>query len=270
MLEGRLTKNGRVYGNYESQDLHDDGSGGFFLETKPGKRLEGFWAGYDSANNSVTAGKYKFWPLEKIPAAALGPNELDQALSVLGSELGYKYVSREELASYSQDTDKIALISKDAQGVIGAVTGRIFETVDAFLASLPQDMTNPLRECLPGLDFNKIGFIKSVAVDRSMQGRGIASGLVDAATSKLWSLGATLIVSIGWTDEEGCHIQGVFDAAHFSTKGDIPDFWLQDSLDKGYSCPTCGTPCRCVARIFSKHRRDSAAVAETEPTNMSA
>lgn len=186
----------------------------------------------------------------------LDGRDLDGALAVMGSGLGDEYVSAEELESYAGDADKTALVAKDGQVVAGAATARIFNGADDFLDSLPQDMAEPLRACLPGLESNRVGLIKSVAVHRSMQGRGIATRLVRESTERLWSLGATVIVSIGWTDDEGCHIQGVFESQRFMACADIPDFWLHDSTDKGYSCPTCGSPCRCTARIFTKQRTD--------------
>lgn len=34
---------------------------------------------------------------------------------------------------------------------------------------------------------------------------------------------------------------------------EIPDYWYEDSVQKGFSCPQCGNPCHCACVIFEKY-----------------
>lgn len=254
-LEGRIDKGGRIHGSYTASDPHDDGSGGFFLELDKNGRLEGVWAGYDSVNRDVTAGRYRFWPVNEIAVAKMEEEHLAGALSVLGSALGDRYVTREELLHYIDEPKTRGLVALDDAGVVGAVTADLFDDVDGLLQLVPTDQHDVFMSLVPEARYSKIGYLHSVAVDPASQGRGIGTALVRSMTETLWEAGANTIVSVGWTDHEGCHIEGPFTALGYVSKGDMGGYWTEDSKTKEYSCPTCGNPCECTARLFVRSRR---------------
>jgi len=56
-LRGEVYRGGRVCGIYYAKSSNDAGVGSFFFQTKSDD-LEGWWAGFDSANGSTTSGEY--------------------------------------------------------------------------------------------------------------------------------------------------------------------------------------------------------------------
>lgn len=254
-LEGRIDQGGRIHGSYTASDPHDDGAGGFFLELDKRGCLEGVWAGYDSVNRDVSAGRYRFWPVNEIKVTPMREEHLDGALTVLGTALGDRYVTREELLQYVDSPTTRALVAVDEAGVVGAVTADLLEGQEALLDLVPTDQHEAFVDLVPEAKYSRLGYLHSVAVDPSSQGRGIGTSLVRSMTEALWDENVTTIVSVGWTDHQGCHIEGPFTALGYSPKGDIENYWMQDSIAKNYSCPTCGKPCACTARIFTRGRR---------------
>jgi hypothetical protein len=91
--------------------------------------------------------------------------------------------------------------------------------------------------------------LKSVAVDSDVRGSGVGTAVSSAVVQAMFGTGATNVVSVGWTDGEGCHIRGPLETLGFKSRGDLEDFWYEDSLREGYSCPTCGRTW-CSERIF--------------------
>ena len=220
MLEGRIDSGGRIHGRYDADDPHDTGLGGFFLELHEDGRLEGMWTGYDTTNRLVSAGRYLFWPMERMKTRSIAARDLDPALSILGNALGARYVTREQLAEYISQTDKIGFVSVSKDGrILGAATSELPENSLNLLQAMPSDARERVAALIPELDFNKTGLLRSVAVAPHARGNGVATDLVRASVDSLTSMGATAIISIGWTDFEGCHIQGPLEAMGFNRGG---------------------------------------------------
>ena len=250
-LDGHIDDGGRIWGRYTSDDPHDNGLGAFFLELQSDGHLEGMWTGYDSVNKLVSTGRYVFWPIVSYPTSPMIEAQLDGALSVLGNALGARYVTREELAPYILGGEKRAFVAISKQStVVGAATIDLPISSDGILGLLPDDQIATVVKRLPELSFNRTGLLRSVAVSPKARGHGIATDLIKAAVDSLWADGATNILSIGWTDEQGCHIQGPLQSIGFESQGDVTGFWTEDSIKNDYGCPSCGTPCKCTARLF--------------------
>lgn len=180
------------------------------------------------------------------PIVGLGRRDLAEAVIILDAALGPGYVTDQELAGYIDGATKIALRSADSRSV---ATGELFPSVQDFLATQPGAHAEHLGR-LMGSPEGPVGVVKSVAVHRGSRRQGLAGALVREAISQLAELGAKSLVSLGWTDAAGCHIQRVLESAGFRPSGDIECYWLEDSIAQGYACPTCGPSCACTARIF--------------------
>lgn len=174
------------------------------------------------------------------------------SLNILNEGLGEGFVALSELTTYIEEGNKICLVAKEGSDMLAVVTAEAFPDVEEVLSSTPNDMRGILHQTIKLLPHDIVGVIKSVVVSERAQKKGIASSLVAEAEHRLLELGAAELLSIGWTDGAGCHIQKTLEAAGFSNSGDIDRFWFQDSIRLGYSCPTCSSPCNCVARVFRK------------------
>lgn len=252
LLEGEIDPSGRIHGRYTADDPHDIGLGAFFLEMLPDRTLEGMWTGYDSENKTISCGRYLFKRMNQTITRRMTPADVPAVLSILGHALGSRYISREELTDFTASKQKVAYVALTSSkgSIAAAATGVLPATTDELLTLMPANQASRVADLVPELGFNLTGLLKSVAVDSEERGSGIGTKISSAVVQALFDMGATNVVSIGWTDDEGCHIQGPLETLGFKARGDLDDFWHEDSVLEGYSCPTCGRPCRCSARIF--------------------
>lgn len=132
---------------------------------------------------------------------------------------------------------------------VAVVTAEVTD-YDGFLDSAPLQMRDAVRHCTGRFENHKVGAILSVVVSPSNRNNGIATALVEAAVDWLRAHGATCVITVGWTDQSGCHIAGVASAMGFREVGKISQYWEEDSLTNDYECPTCGRPCHCDATLF--------------------
>jgi N-acetylglutamate synthase-like GNAT family acetyltransferase len=255
-LDGQIDR-GRLYGTYEAEDRSDVGLGGFFLNIKSPGEFEGVWAGFDARTCGTTTGAYRFRRMITVDVRQMGPKDVDGALSVLGAALGRKYIEREDLEAVRASSDGrptyVALVKGT---VVGALTAELADR-DTFLQRVPGDMVDAVVRATPGLEYQRIGLIRSVAVADAEHRGGIGTQLVQAAIKELWKLGATVIIAVAWADQNSCRIAGVLEAFGFKRGATLPSYWQQDSQENSYECPVCGNPCKCSAILYLLMRGDS-------------
>lgn len=258
----RLTieKSRFIHGVYGPNDPRDSSTGVIFLELQPNGSLEGIWSGHDSRNQRVEGGKYWFVRAIDFNIVPLtrGEHDIRQALDILRSNLGERYVSHEDLEKYISDGNaavikRIALVAKNRknQEIIGVLLVEVV-TNDRLEASLLESYQSIRHEpYMYQLRNQTTGLIKSIAVDSQARGSGVATELVKTAMQDLNRRGVKSFYSIGWvTEEKGCHVQGVLESLGFECVQKFERFWYTDSRKNGYDCPTCGHPCKCSALLF--------------------
>lgn len=188
----------------------------------------------------------------EITLSVAKKSDIDTSLNILNEGLGEGFVTLSELTTYIEGDNKTCVVAKEGNTILAVITAEVFSSTERFLSSAPADMAGNLQHIIQLLPREVVGVIKSVVVSQSAQKRGIASLLITETEHHLQALGATELLSIGWTDGAGCHIQKALESAGYTNLGDIEKFWFQDSIILGYSCPTCSSPCHCIARIFRK------------------
>ena len=252
-MEGRIHGDGRVSGSYRADDPHDSGLGAFFLESQD-SGLEGMWSGYDSQNKSVTAGRWSFQRIEKQTVEKTTRSDVGKVTALLGSALGIRYLTRNDVTAYldNKDSTVVSLKSKENGAPVGAAIATLLHGITSLEGLVPRDQMESVKRLLPELDFNRVSYLKSLAVSPKNQGLGGATALVRALIDWSSELSATMVFAIGWKDHNGCHIQGVLEGLEFEVRGEIENFWHADSEEQGYDCPTCGQPCTCSAVLFSR------------------
>lgn len=188
--------------------------------------------------------------------------DVPDALGLFDITLGDGYVSGEDLLGYAEgfspDKGSFALVvtqDDDPSSFLGVATVDVVQGVEGLVGFAPVDMQEVFRSLVSGAtgDEGAVGrcaLLHSVAVSPHAQGKGVGSFLVREVMEVLSALGVGRVVSVGWTDDQGCHIEGVLTRNGFTSLGDVSGYWRQDSIVNGYDCPTCGNPCSCVARLF--------------------
>lgn len=177
-------------------------------------------------------------------------SDIQKSIWLLDASFGHGYVTDIELLQFIESDERFAVVASDVSGEIisGVATGIILPQGEGVRGFAPADHLDLISSLVNG--YTSIGVLKSVAVLPEAQGKGIGASLSGVVTDSLTSAGVDCVLSVGWTDNEGCHIQGALTKLGYTPCADIQNFWFEESLTQGYPCPSCGNPCRCSARIF--------------------
>lgn len=179
--------------------------------------------------------------------------DIPEAIEVLNSALGEDFVSSSDLLSIINDKIGVAykILDSSNNKIVGVATGMLAHSQNEFnyyLNGFEEQLDTHIAE---GYNFPII-VIKSVAVLKDYTGLGIGTSLVKELIN--WGIlnQSKFVFSIGWTDEEGCHIEKIFTRLGLTQVIQINNFWFKDSLELQYACPSCGNPCYCSAILFGK------------------
>ena len=91
--------------------------------------------------------------------------------------------------------------------------------------------------------------LKTIVVDPALRNRGMGSSLARMALARYPDARWT---SPAWIDRNRIPADPMLRALGFAPERRVPDYWLADSLERGYACPSCGRPCHCAAMIYTR------------------
>lgn len=89
---------------------------------------------------------------------------------------------------------------------------------------------------------DKIGYIKTIAVDSHYEGYGIENTLTEKAVESLRKAGSNVFVSTAWKHAGMINLHGILSRNKFRKCLEIPDYWYVDSIKEGFECPNAATP----------------------------
>lgn len=97
-----------------------------------------------------------------------------------------------------------------------------------------------------------ICWIESIAVDPKYSGQRIGKQLIAELMSHAEDAPQAFL-SVVWEHKKGSPLATIYETLGFELIQRIPNYWKEDSLEKGYSCYYCGAPpCQCSALIYAK------------------
>jgi ribosomal protein S18 acetylase RimI-like enzyme len=248
-----------IHGVYWPEDSRDKSYGVIFLEIQLDGSLQGIWAGYAPKIQQVYCGKYWFIRAVDFEITSLGKDDhrTTQAWDSLRSELGERYISRDQFETYlradPKQSHKVVLVAqhKATQKVLGVLLAEIVDEQAlrlSFLGSYDLAVKNPevyrLRNQTTAL-------IKSIVVDEPFRGNGIGTELMKHAIQLLEKKGAKGFYTFAWISKQnGCQMQGMLESLGFKSVLRFDEFWLDNSTQHHYDCPVCGHPCHCAVLLF--------------------
>jgi len=172
---------------------------------------------------------------------------ISDILGIAEKQLGELYISIDDLTN----PNNIILCAFHNHKVAGFCIGRNMERDEFFTY-------NPLIKQLniKSLEIKQnIGVIASIAVDPLYEGKGTGSELFKKCLDSLEKKGADIFVMTGWKSSKGVNISGIAKKFGFEYYAEIPAYWKDDSIKRGYKCPSCGNPpCLCSAILFIRHK----------------
>jgi GNAT superfamily N-acetyltransferase len=256
-IEGTVSSGGYFYGIYYAKDPLDHGVGNFFLKASPNRSLDGLWAGYDSMNGGISSGAYSFVPcVARLALESIERRHVPRVLKVADEQLGHGFIDGDDVFAEpdsSGQSNKIAIaaIDESVPRVIGFGLAHVVkpEAVVDYVSWPPDETPTSVSYA------DAVGIIKTVAVASEYRGRGVGHTIVQRLVDECMHNGAEVLCSIAWKAGESINIGGVLTTHGFSVDCEIPDYWKDDSLEKGYHCPRCGAPpCGCTGVIFIRER----------------
>lgn len=169
-------------------------------------------------------------------------------LEIANKELGKDYINYAELQNYISTPNKIGLVGKLEDKVIGFSLAEIID---------PKDLSNII---LTDHDwflnyfskFNKLGYMKHTVVNSPYKKRG-AGTLLNKKITDYLSLKSDVIFGTAWNSKGKVDMENIFKKEGFKPIKTIFNYWEKDSIIKKYTCPTCGNPpCTCSTVVFVK------------------
>ena len=102
-------------------------------------------------------------------------------------------------------------------------------------------------------EYEKVGYIDSLAVNTDFAGKGIGSLLFQNTILKLKENNIKFVIMAGWKNGTEVNIKGLALKEGFKEEFEIENFWKEDSLEYNFHCTACGKPpCLCSAVIYTK------------------
>ncbi len=248
-IRARMHGKKRLVGTYFAKSDIDDGIGTFFLNIVDANTLEGFWAGYDNANDTLASGKYIFkrkykdYTVRKANVA-----DFASIIKIADAQLGEDYLTKERLEKTldKNASDEILVAVQNATGSIIAFCLYNHITYEE------------AKKIGRGYAFRnmmfarEIGYIATVATKDGFKKLGLASALIEKSISDMQEKGVNCFLSTAWKHAGVINIGSVLENLGFTKEIELAKYWYESSKKEGYLCPQCGNPCMCSCVIYTK------------------
>lgn len=249
-IRGKLYRKTRFVGTYCAKDVFDQGFGTFFLDMTANGVWEGFWCGYDNVNKTITSGRYKFTKrYDNYRIRNIAETDFSSVIHISNQQLGESYLSEEMLKNaVNPDNTMSCLVAED--NISGQILGFCFFDIIN---------TGQVNEICRGKEISEfrlcsqIGYIKTVAVEEMFTGHGIASSLVKESMDIVRRKDVRCFISTAWKFAGEINIGSVLINNGFTKRFEIENYWYEDSIKYGFSCPQCGHPCKCTCAIYTTY-----------------
>ena len=183
-----------------------------------------------------------------IVVRAADPGEAGAAAAVLNAALGGGFVSEDDmLCAHGPLLWSRTFVAVRGPQVVGAAVVAAGSAAEV-LRSVPPAVRPRVVAVLPGDAW--AATLHALAVSPGERGHGVGEAL--ARAGDLWAdaQGAAYTFALAWTDRDGCHAAKALERAGYAAVDSVLDVWLADSLERGYECPSDGSPCRCSAVLY--------------------
>lgn len=248
-LSARLYKRKRIAGIYYARNVLDDGLGTFFLEVKSPSVLEGFWCGYDNVSRQISSGKYLFKKIyTDYSVREMKYSDFGQVIKIADAQLGKDYVTPQMLNGMLEESSTMRCDVVEDKGRGKVIGFSIYDIID-YDKVLELTRGSAVRELMYT---KKIGYLKTIAIDRHFSGFGIASEVVKHSVEAMNRQGADSIISTAWKHGGVINIENVLKRNGFVQQREIANYWYEASIKENFMCPQCGNPCHCSCVIFIK------------------
>ncbi len=188
-------------------------------------------------------------PLPEVRPAR--PADAVAIAAIYSAGLGAGYLSAAEAAANLRDrTARAAWFAADADGRVVAAANALWLPRHELRHSAPpgfEQVAADLLRLAPRA--RRFGLLENVAVVPAYRRQGFAAALTEARLEWLRDQEVEFVYTFAWHTPEGIPAGPTLERAGFRAIGELPDFYLEDGLRNGYTCPWHGARCRCSALL---------------------
>ena len=179
----------------------------------------------------------------------LEKEDVPECIRILDAALGKDYIESNKLLSMITDDKFICLKALVCNQLVGVHIGCIMNLSEAI------DYLKLTTHKIPAImkKNNKIAILKTCAVKEEFQRKGIGDLFIKVSEKMFLEKNIHLVSCVAWQHD------GIENAGPLLRKNGykslfvIKDYWTEDSLREGFSCPVCGDHgCHCAANIYLK------------------
>lgn len=180
-------------------------------------------------------------------AITLAPEHIDAVLALSDEQMGKGFLSKPTLLKHINQTNYFGQVVVENGQVLGFSLMEIVERVQ-----LAKQLKSAEKWFLAYFAaYEQLGYRSLTAVAANAQGQGVGSCLVRAGL-KMLSEKVSVVVCEAWQSKQpSANRSNVFLDNGYKALKVCPNFWKAESLQKKYTCSSCGQPpCQCTAVIY--------------------
>lgn len=174
-----------------------------------------------------------------VPASA----DVPDLVALLNANLGDSLYNPATLQRDLRAPTARVLGAYEEQRLIGGAVSRLLRPIDVDYYERFGNTARALFVTGP------IGSIEALAVSPGARRAGVGRRLLLDSLTWCREQGCKDAVAISWLSGVSGTSAPLFAAAGFTMGDAIPEFYLEDSLREGWSCPVCGGGCRCAGQL---------------------
>jgi GNAT superfamily N-acetyltransferase len=211
--------------------------------------LDGVWTGYDHINKRTTTGRYSFKRLRRVRIKRYQAQHRAAVLDILAATFGQGYLSDVDKAA--AEDKSITYVALDGRRV--CAFGYAYLASAGALANIARGLDPRFTPALRDADGKgTLGVIQTLAVEPSVQGRGVGTQMLTSLEEYLWRQEATAIIVPAWQRQTGVTVAGLLKASGYVAWGSALQYWRAACDRDEFQCPDRGSTCVCDAVFYRK------------------
>jgi GNAT superfamily N-acetyltransferase len=175
---------------------------------------------------------------------ATAPVDVEACRVLLNELLGDNLYRPAKMADDAANPEALILAAKDGDRVVGAALCRLLYPEDAdyyrAFGAIALDL----------FSHRHVGSLEAVAVTPTRQRQGIGKRLTLSQMEWLAARGCDAAVAVSWISGGTSASGPMYERLGFVGTEPVSDFYLEESVADGWTCPYCQGACRCAGALY--------------------
>jgi GNAT superfamily N-acetyltransferase len=147
---------------------------------------------------------------------------------------------------FISDDNRACFVAEEDERLVGAATAVILTANEA----LPRAHTSLVAQLQLA---SSLAILNDNVVVPTARRHGIGSRLVSVRLDWARAQNIDDVICEAWVYPDGSTpAASLLRRNGFALVAEVADYWKLESVEQGYSCAICGTPCRCACALFRR------------------